>query len=63
MNSEELAKRIRVHAINMVHDAHASHIGGILSCADIVAVLYNDIATVFPHDPKNKNREDRKSVV
>lgn len=57
MNSEELAKRIRVHAINMVHDAHASHIGGILSCADIVAVLYNDIATVFPHDPKNKNRD------
>lgn len=57
MNSEELAKRIRVHAINMVHDAHASHIGGILSCADIVAVLYNDIATVFPHDPKNINRD------
>lgn len=57
MDSEELAKRIRIHAINMVHNAHASHIGGILSCVDIVAVLYNDIAKIYPKDPKNKNRD------
>ena len=57
MTSEELAKKIRVHAIKMVHHAHASHIGGILSCADIVAVLYSDVANVFPDDPQNCNRD------
>lgn len=57
MTSEELAKRIRLHAIKMVHHAHASHIGGILSCADVIAVLYNDIAKIFPSDPKNPNRD------
>lgn len=44
INSIELAYKIRKDAINMVHSAHASHIGGILSCADIVAVLYAYIA-------------------
>lgn len=36
----------------MVHNAHASHIGGILSCADIVAVLYSDIANYDIKNPK-----------
>lgn len=57
MNSIELAKKIRIHAIKMVNHAHASHIGGILSCADIVAVLYNDIAKVFPQNPQNEERD------
>jgi len=45
MTSKELAKRIRIHALNMCHDAKASHIGGCLSSADILAVLYNEILT------------------
>lgn len=57
MTSEELANKIRIDAIKMVHHAHASHIGGILSCADIIAVLYNDIAKVFPDDPDNQERD------
>lgn len=57
MTSEELAWRIRRHAIDMVHHAHASHIGGILSVADIVAVLYHDVAQIDPHDPKAINRD------
>ncbi|KAF1680110.1 transketolase [Veillonella sp. R32] len=57
MKSEELARKIRIHAIKMVSHAHASHIGGILSCADIIAVLYNNIAKVYPNDPKNENRD------
>ncbi|AXL22083.1 transketolase [Megasphaera stantonii] len=57
MTSEELAKRIRFHAIKMVNHAHASHIGGILSCADIVAVLYSEIARIYPHDPENESRD------
>lgn len=57
MKSEELAKKIRIHAIKMVSHAHASHIGGILSCTDVIAVLYNDIARIYPNDPKNESRD------
>jgi transketolase len=40
MTSIELAKRIRVHALKMIHGAQAAHIGSCLSCADILAVYY-----------------------
>lgn len=36
----ELAKKIRIDSLKMVHRAKASHIGSALSCADILAVVY-----------------------
>ena len=57
MNSIELAYFIRINAIKMVHHARASHIGGILSCADLIAVLYNDVANLDPKNPKNDKRD------
>jgi len=57
MTTEELAYRIRRHAIEMTHTAHASHIGSVLSVADIVAVLYGKVMNIFPNDPKNENRD------
>lgn len=57
MKSEELAWKIRRHALDMVHSAHASHIGGILSCADIVAVLYADVARYDITNPKWDERD------
>ena len=57
MTSIELAWQIRRHAIEMVHHAHASHIGGILSVADIVAVLYSDIVHMNPDSSKDPNRD------
>lgn len=57
MTSEELAWRIRVNAIKMVHRARASHIGGVLSSADLVAVLYNDIANIDPDNPDMPSRD------
>ena len=57
MKSDELAKKIRIHAVKMVHHARASHIGGILSCADAVAVLYADVMKYFPDEPKNPKRD------
>lgn len=57
MTSEELAWKIRVHGIEMTHISQGSHIGAILSVADIVAVLYNDIANVDPKNPKNPKRD------
>lgn len=57
MNSELLARNIRKHGIEMTHRAKASHIGSILSSADIVAVLYNDIMNVNPNDPYDSERD------
>ena len=42
-NSKELAKKIRLHALEMTHLGGSSHIGSIFSIADILAVLYEDI--------------------
>ncbi|WP_047250053.1 transketolase [Chromobacterium subtsugae] len=41
-NSITLARAIRATALQMVHDARASHIGSALSIADILAVLYRN---------------------
>lgn len=57
MDSKELAKKIRISSVEMVHRANASHIGGALSMADILAVLYADILNVFPRDPENDSRD------
>lgn len=57
MTSEQLAWKIRRHGIEMTHISHGSHIGSILSVADIIAVLYNDIANVNPLDPNMPERD------
>lgn len=41
----------------MVHAAKASHIGGCLSMADILAVLYTRILRVDPADPRSADRD------
>lgn len=57
MTSEQLAWKIRRHGIEMTHLSHGSHIGSILSVADIIAVLYNDIARVNSNDPRMPDRD------
>ncbi|MDE5608860.1 MAG: transketolase [Bacteroidales bacterium] len=49
--SIELAKKIRKTSVEMVYKAHASHIGGALSMADILAVLYSDVLNQKPEKP------------
>lgn len=56
--SIELARQIRVESIRMVAGANASHIGGALSMADLLAVMYNDILRVKP-DQANWSDRDR----
>jgi transketolase len=46
------ASNIRKIALQMVHRAKASHIGGVLSIADILSVLYSDILNVRSSDPQ-----------
>ncbi|WML46676.1 transketolase [Neobacillus sp. PS3-34] len=57
MISEQLAWKIRRHGVEMTHISKGSHIGSILSVADIIAVLYNDIASVNPKNPKMQDRD------
>ena len=56
-NSEKLAKKIRLHALEMTHLGKSSHIGSILSIADILAVLYGEIMNYDPQEPSKDNRD------
>ena len=51
------AKRIRAHALRMVHAVNASHIGSCLSMADILAVLYTEVLRLDPTNPANPDRD------
>jgi transketolase len=60
MPAEDLgrfAAEIRKLAVSMVAEARASHIGGALSLADVVAVLYGRTANVKPSAPNWSGRD------
>ena len=57
MKSEQLAWKIRRHGIEMKHISGGSHIGAILSVADIVAVLYADVLNYRPDEPEWDGRD------
>ena len=60
MTTKELAYKIRIDAVEMTHLGKSSHIGSVLSIADILAVLY---AEVLIHDPKNPNWDERDRFI
>ena len=51
ITTSDLAKNIRRHALNMTSTGNSSHIGSILSIADILAVLYGQVLKVKPDNP------------
>jgi transketolase len=53
----ELARKIRAHVVKMVAAANASHVGGCLSVADVLAALYGRAARVDPDRPTDPNRD------
>src|SRR6185369_2331100 len=53
----QFAKEIRKTVLKMVYQAKASHVGGALSMADILAVLYGDVMKVDPKNPKSADRD------
>lgn len=57
MDTQELARRMRIHALQMVHRAKASHIGSALSICDIVAVLYGQVLHIDPTQPRTAQRD------
>ena len=56
-NSKELAKKIRLHALEMTHLGGSSHIGSIFSIADILAVLYEEVLFFNSKNPDLENRD------
>lgn len=57
IDTQTLAKQMRVEALHMVHRAKASHIGSALSICDIVAVLYGQVLRLDPKQPDAPNRD------
>ena len=57
MTSEQLAWLIRRHGIEMTHVSGGSHIGAVLSVADIVAMLYSEVMKFDPANPKWDSRD------
>lgn len=56
-DSRKMARAIRRHAIEMTHLGNSSHVGSVLSIADILAVLYSTVLNVDPTDPKWRARD------
>jgi transketolase len=52
-----LARRLRIQIVRMTHRAKSSHVGGGLSMAEILAVLYGDVLRVRPHEPDWPGRD------
>lgn len=57
MDTRQLAKNIRIHALRMTSSGGSSHIGSILSMADLLAVLYGRILRVDPLQPQWPDRD------
>ncbi len=56
-NLEEMAKKIRKGIIEAVYSNHSGHIGGSLSIADILTVLYFKEMNINPKIPAWENRD------
>ncbi len=57
MDTTELAKRVRIHVLQMTSRGGSSHIGAAFSIADILAVLYGGILNVRPTEPEWDGRD------
>jgi transketolase len=54
---QELAKRIRLHAVRMAHHARSPHVASSLSMAELLAVLYRSVLRVGPHTVNDPDRD------
>lgn len=55
--TRDLALRIRRHALEMTSRGGSSHVGSVLSMADIIAVLYGRVLRVDPRNPRAAERD------
>ena len=53
----DLARKVRLHCLNMVYKGKSGHIGSMLSAADIYPVLYTRILNISPEAPEKDDRD------
>ena len=56
----KLARRVRIHVLNMTSRGGSSHVGAAFSIADILAVLYG---AIMRHDPVRPNWRERDRFI
>lgn len=55
---KEIATRVRARCLSMIAEAQAGHIGGSLSCTDMIVALYfGGLMHVDPHNPHMPDRD------
>ncbi|KAF6245761.1 transketolase [Nitrosopumilus sp. b2] len=54
---DELARRVRIHVLDMVNSAQSSHIGASYSIVEILVALYSKILKINPKEPSKPNRD------
>jgi transketolase len=57
IDTRDLARRVRLHALRMTSAGGGSHIGSIFSIADILAVLYGGVLRVDATHPRHPSRD------
>lgn len=53
----DLARKVRLHCLNMVYRGRSGHIGSMLSTADVYSVLYTRVLNVSPEQPEKESRD------
>lgn len=56
-SAADLARRIRLHSVNMTSRSRASHVGSSLSMADLLAVLYDRVLRIDPQQAESPDRD------
>lgn len=57
---EEMAKQVRIDCVRMTNKARSGHVGSMLSMAEMICVLYDEILHV---DPKNPDMPERDRFI
>jgi transketolase len=55
--SKLFAKKLLEDVVRMTSEAKTSHVGGCLSCLDVVSVLFTKILNIDKKNPKSKKRD------
>jgi transketolase len=57
INLNEIARKLRVQSLKLIHDRKAGHPGGALSAAEIISALYFHTLKIDPAYPDNPTRD------
>lgn len=57
IDTRSLAKKLRIHVLQMTSTGGSSHVGAGFSMADIIAVLYGSVLRLDPQNPKWEGRD------